>query len=164
MYSRYTSAHDDKKYQVPEHYSGCAFAPPRKEDTRRGAEPFRPAPLPKAKISPQHAPSPSYSSPPQQSSPAMPPQKESPTPPAEQLPPTEATQEASTAQMEAKEKKESALPQSLGQLLSHIGIGLPFSRGIDFDSLLLLGLILLLAGDGGDRELLLLLTLLLFCA
>jgi len=43
------------------------------------------------------------------------------------------------------------------------GATLPFSRGLQFDELLILGLILLLTQSEGDSDLILLLALLLFC-
>ena len=159
MYSRYTSGHDEKNYQVPEHYSGCAFPPPKKEDVRRESDPIRPTPLPRTKISPQYAPPLPYST---QSPHPLPTSKgESASYPIEQR--REPEEEKDLRPPKEKTKQEARLPESISQLLSHMGIGLPFSHGIDFDSLLLLGLILLLAGDGSDTELLLLLTLLLFC-
>lgn len=155
MYSRYTSAQRENNYRIPEHYSGCAFAAPNKEEIRKEQEPLRPVSLPKTKISPSYAEAATPS--------AAPPQQACPMPPAEPAPSSEEHGQPSAKQNRAGAKKEPPIPEVFGQLLSHIGAGLPFSNGIDFDSLLLLGLILLLAGDGGDTELLLLLTLLLFC-
>ena len=164
MYSRYLSSYGDKKYQVPEHYSGCAFPSPKKEDIRRDAEPTRPTPLPKAKASPQYPSPPSYAPAPPSPSPSVSPSREHSAPQQNLSPSIEASAKESTIiEEQPKEKQAGAIGDSFGQLLSRIGIGLPFSHGIDPDSLLLLGLILLLAGDGGDTELLLLLTLLLFC-
>lgn len=163
MYSKYLSSYGDKKYQVPEHYSGCAFAQPKKEEIRRDAEPTHPVPLPKTKISPQYPSHSSYASVNPSATPAANSPKERLTLPQERSPSIEASEKEPMAEEKPKEKQVGTLSDSFGQLLSRIGIGLPFSHGIDVDSLLLLGLILLLAGDGGDTELLLLLTLLLFC-
>ncbi len=166
MYSRYTSAPREKGYRIPEHYSGCAFASPQKEEARQESEPLPPSSLPKTKISPSYAEASSRSFV-SQPTPAPAPHQNtcSPPPPAEPVPPPAECNKCNCGQEEpCKPQKEPVLPGTLGQLLSHIGGGLPFAHGIDFDSLLLLGLILLLAGDGGDTELLLLLTLLLFCS
>lgn len=161
MYSRYTSTPRDNGYRVPEHYSGCAFAAPQKEGERQGAEPPHPATLPKTKVSPSYTDAAPHPFPPP---PAAPHPQAAFEPTAEPLRPPKDTEQAPCEQNRTNPKKEAVLPGAFGQLLSNIGVGLPFSNGIDFDSLLLLGLILLLAGDGGDTELLLLLTLLLFCS
>lgn len=162
MYSRYTSSPRDKGYRIPEHYSGCAFAAPQKEDLPHEAETAHPVPLPKTKISPSYAEA-SAQAFAAQPSPAAPPPSSFSVSTAEKAP-TEHLERATRESDCQKPPKEPPTSGVLEQLLSHIGGGLPFANGIDFDSLLLLGLILLLAGDGGDTELLLLLTLLLFCA
>ena len=59
--------------------------------------------------------------------------------------------------------KEPPTPPSSSNVLGGLGKSFPFSHGIGFDELLLLGLILLLAQSKKDHETLLWLALLLFC-
>ena len=54
-------------------------------------------------------------------------------------------------------------PSSLHNLFGRMGSAFPFSHGIGFDELLILGLILLLARSDSDSDLILWLVLLLFC-
>ena len=54
-------------------------------------------------------------------------------------------------------------PKPVGTLFGSIGSAFPFSHGIGFDELLIIGLILLLARSGQDSDMILWLALLLFC-
>lgn len=56
-----------------------------------------------------------------------------------------------------------ALLQPLQGLFGNLGHAFPFSHGIGFDELLLIGLIILLSSNGQDHDLILWLALLLFC-
>ena len=55
------------------------------------------------------------------------------------------------------------LPSPFRNLFGRMGSAFPFSHGIGFDELLILGLILLLARNDSDSDLILWLVLLLFC-
>ena len=145
MYSR-ANNRSEHPIRIPEHYSGCAFSgsksekSPPKEDhfpPRRYPEAAKPTPpkVPREEISPVQ-PSPSTTS--QSFSapiPIPPPQKEKP--------PT--------------------APQPFQGLLGSIGSAFPFSHGLGFDELLIIGLILLLGHTSQDSDMILWLALLLFC-
>ena len=134
MYSKKT--HNSLPPRRPEHYNGWAFqppAPPRKDPPQKEE---RPAPLP-----PKNPP---YE-PPHQSYPR----------PLPFLPPPDAAPQQSNGAPPPFPPP--ALANLLGQspLLS--------SLNFDFEELLLIGLIVLLAKNGEDNELPLLLALLLLC-
>ena len=65
----------------------------------------------------------------------------------------------------SKEEKASphTPPAPFEKLFGNLGTSLPFSHGLGFDELLILGLMLLLAQNDHDPEILPLLALLLFC-
>ena len=67
------------------------------------------------------------------------------------------------AQSSQKNSSAPAALQPFQGLLGHIGSAFPFSHGLGFDELLLLGLILLLARNDGDSDIIPFLALLLFC-
>ncbi len=140
MYSR-SQDRPDRPIRIPEHYSGCAFSPQKQPPPQE-----RPTPKPQprypeaAKPSPPPKPSPS-------ANPSVPPT-------AILLPPPASPQ---------KEESPSAVPAPLGSLLGNLGSAFPFSHGLGFDELLIMGLILLLAGNGQDPNIILWLALLLFC-
>ncbi|MBQ9131909.1 MAG: hypothetical protein IJX62_05520 [Clostridia bacterium] len=62
-----------------------------------------------------------------------------------------------------KEERPPAALQPFQSLFGHIGSAFPFSHGLGFDELLILGLILLLARNDGDSDIIPFLALLLFC-
>lgn len=146
MYSRFPDpkAKPEHQIRVPDHYSGCAFSESRD----------RPVYPPPASVPPQAPP------PTQPARPYPPPVKISPngdagfgsdrTPPPKPPEPCRAGTPAPA--------------ESLRGLLGGIGSAFPFTHGLGFDELLLLGLILLLAqSDLADQNLILFLALLLFC-
>lgn len=133
MYSRYHGRLDEGIH-VPENYSGCAFA-----------EPERTQP----------------SAPPRQIEVAKP----TPTPPPPEPPEVEKrTEEAERETASAHEEtRPTAVLSPIGGFLGPLGKHFPFSHGMGFEELLLIGLILLLSQSGVDSEVVLWLALLLFC-
>ncbi len=79
-----------------------------------------------------------------------------PTPPP---PPEEPPEEPAKDELPREEAPTTAPVMRLGNL----GLSFPFSHGIGFEELLILGLILLLSQNGGERDVVLVLALLLFC-
>lgn len=146
MYSR-SQDRSGAPIRVPEHYSGCAFSntrpsPPHKQD-------------PTPQKPPLHHPTPTKPSPPPRKAPEEHPFVAHTPPPALLLPPVSAP---------PKEEPKSMLPSKpIGSLLGSIGSAFPFSHGIGFDEILIIGLIILLARSGQDSEMILWLALLLFC-
>ncbi len=141
MYSRF-SGNRESSVQIPEHYSGWAFSRTQSEK--------KPAPSPASKPPPAYLEvgKPTYVQPPQ--SPPMPPPV---------LPKEDAPSEMPTI---AKEEKPT-LPAPFAALFGNMGSSFPFSHGIGFEELLILGLIILLARNEGDTDTMLLIGLLLFC-
>jgi hypothetical protein len=133
MYSRFHNR-PDEEIHIPEHYSGCAFSQPSPGPEKKREEPIKPR-----------------SHPPEATRPSPPPPKKTP-PPALLLPPREHVEES---------EPPPTLP--LQGLFGDLGKSFPFSHGIGFDELLLLGLVLLLAQSGKDGDMILWLALLLFC-
>ncbi len=143
MYSR-SKDRPDYTIQPPRHYSGWAFPPP----STRSAPPPSDEPL----ASPSPAPLPL------------------PTP---TLPPVqEEKKEAKETQEEEKRDTPVSLPkpppppaflQPFQSLFGNIGNAFPFAHGLGFDEILILGLMILLAQNDHDPDILLLLGLLLFC-
>ncbi len=151
MYSRNTNRNQMPPH-VPEHYSGWAFRPqsptesdrpPRKKPTD-GYSPAAESPEKDVNNRPQAIgrPSPPKNPPPPPSPPCLPPPAPHEPPHCDPVPPP-------------------MFPSSLRQLFS--GGSLSHSFGLDFEELLLIGLIFLLGGNGEDNELPLLLALLLLC-
>ena len=156
MYSRY-SDRPEKGIQIPEHYSGCAFS---------GVRPDLPLPrhLGVAKPTPA-APVPPAA--PERDRPPAPPEKDRPpTPPPhaeehrEKEDPSVAREDTKTSEKSSSHKD---LPLPFGHLFSHLGKSMPFADGLDFDQLLILGLILLLLKNDRDSDVVLWLGLLLLC-
>lgn len=133
MYSRFQNR-PEESLRIPEHYSGCAFSPASPASERPPEEPTR------KRIYPMEA-----------ARPSPPPKNSPPPPPALLLPPQE----------EPTEKKPPSPPAQ--PILGTLGHAFPFSHGIGFEELLLLGLILLLAQNENSQDTLLWLALLLFC-
>ena len=85
----------------------------------------------------------------------------------EEMPPTlPVTAERENTENETPRSSESptgAFLKPFGGLLGNVGRAFPFSHGIGFDEILILGLILLLAREEESSDLVLWLALLLFC-
>ena len=179
MYSRY---HDrpERSIQIPENYSGCAFsetgvpidAPQRGTSGTHRIDVGKPSPRETAEsVTPSERPI-------------------APPPPRQiLLPPPSAHEEAHDAPESSRSDRgetPDAVPASIGgeptekkpggphpasrdlpspfrNLFGRMGSAFPFSHGIGFDELLILGLILLLARNDSDSDLILWLVLLLFC-
>lgn len=153
MYSRY-SDRPDKGIQVPEHYSGCAFS-----GYRTDASPSRHLGVAKpTPASPTPPEPPVRDRPPAQASPPEP-------PPRDSVPPQDSPDEHDAVKLSEPPKPHAAkdLPPPFGQLFSHLGKSLSFSSGLDFDQLLILGLILLFLKNDQDSDVILWLGLLLLC-
>ena len=133
MYSRFQNR-EERPVQIPEHYSGCAFSRTTApmEAVRRDEPSVKPRPHPIEAAKP---------SPPLPVK-LPPPQKQSEPPPSP--PPVQ------------------AVPPHAAEPVEILGKLSPFSHGIGFEELLLMGLILLLAQSGKDHDMILWLTLLLF--
>ncbi|MBR2926371.1 MAG: hypothetical protein IKC31_02195 [Clostridia bacterium] len=138
MYSR-SKDRPNEAVKVPRHYSGCAFSP-----THR----VQPIPTPP----PTKIPAPSCREEPKERSHTSAEERceAHPTPP---LPIPAASENAHC--------QDSALP--VKGLFGNLGLSFPFSHGIGFDELLILGVMLLLAGSEQESDTLLFLCLLLFC-
>ena len=138
MYSR---AKDRSKapIRLPDHYSGWAFKDIPPADN--GEAP----PMP-------------HSAPPD----AIPIEQTRDVPPCEPTsPPCESA--AKSCQAPSKSQAPPAFLQPFESIFGKVGNSFPFSHGLGFDELLLLGLIVLLAHNDHDPDILLLLGLLLFC-
>lgn len=158
MYSRYDSR-PERPIHLPENYSGTAFSdrppiPPHQPQSRQ---------LEIAKPSPHRELDPNVAIPPPRSVP-IPPPKETP-PPKEEIRKEheEKKDENEKEEKEHRSSAPSALPLPVQGLFGHLGNAFPFSHGLDFEELLILGLILLLSRNENDSDLVLWLILLLFC-
>ncbi len=143
MYSRYYGNRQGD-LRLPENYSGCAFPREATEKERTHTSPppsfLHDPPLtkkPPADPPPLILPSVPEEDPPTSENDAC---KEAPSPAPSSAPPLPAPTDAPAH-----------------GLLSHL------SKGLDFDQLLIMGLILLLLHSGEDSEMVLWLVLLLFC-
>ncbi len=123
----------NENVRLPEHYGGCAFSPQQAPPPPRQAHPSIGKPTP----------------------PPTPP----PPPPSEE-PRETPRKESIPDEIPNKEKHSPALP---ALRLGNLGVSFPFSHGIGFEELLILGLILLLSQNGEERDVVLILALLLFC-
>lgn len=103
-------------------------------------------------FSPQQAPPP-----PRQAHPSV----GKPTPPPPPPPPRETPREEEISDETPQKEKHS--PSVPALRLGNLGVSFPFSHGIGFEELLILGLILLLSQNGEERDVVLILALLLFC-
>ena len=169
MYSRY---HDrpERPIQVPENYSGCAFS-----DRRSSADDLSSYSAPRridvAKPTPPPEPNPSQGMPPPPRTILLPPPKEQTRrePPCEEKTPTQAPppcaerSKEETAHREDHRERSAAFLQPFQGLFGNVGPAFPFSHGLGFDELLIIGLIILLSHSGQDSDLILWLALLLFC-
>jgi len=164
MYSR---AKDRPKapIRLPDHYSGWAFRDPPPNDTPEEPIPHR-APPDAIPLSPSthndssddtHLSVPTY-----EAVPHVPSARQDvpcdPTP-SRDLPPHALTPPCDVQKKSPAHSPSPSWMHSLGK----IGSAFPFSHGLGFDELILLGLILLLSHNDHDPDVLLLLGLLLFC-
>lgn len=140
MYSRF-SGKQEHVTQLPDHYSGWAF------DRTSEKKQERPQ-----KISP--APGPEIAKP------TLPPHREAAEPAPEEIIAREEEVVPTPAPVPIEPEAKKSVPSGL---FGGIGKAFPFSHGIGFEELFLLGLILLLARDESDRDTVLWLGLLLFC-
>ena len=152
MYSRY----HDRPVHVPENYSGCAFSDRPAKETPPAA-PYRldvgkPTPAPSSDRK-----DPSVMPPPPRA--VIIPKKDDAPPP----PPPAEEKERHEPHEEKREHHDAAFLQPFQGLFGNIGHAFPFSHGLGFDELLLLGLIILLSQNEGDSDVVLWLALLLFC-
>ena len=146
MYSKFSSKGEGSGIQIPEHYSGCAFSPAPSKKAPSASEKHTPTFLEVAKPSP----TPITSQPKAEKAPPPlpPPKEEEPNP------------------HESEEKKNSvqaSAPAPFASLFGNLGHSFPFTHGLGFEELLILGLILLLSRNEGESDAVLLLGLLLFC-
>ncbi len=138
MYSR---AKDRPKapIRLPDHYSGCAFRePPANPDTGAECSHCEPIPDPEIRDIPVTAAPCDRPPPPKTVPPAPPHVREDPP-------------------------RSPAFFHPFEQAFGKMGSAFPFSHGLGFDELLILGLMMLLAQNERDPDLLILLGLLLFC-
>lgn len=170
MYSKYHSP-SDRPIRVPEHYSGVAFS-------EKAQKPTEPTPQRQVEIASPTPPTErverSVGMPPPPRPILLPP-KEAPFKHAEQptkappLPPPAA--EYASAERNADKKElpthnpigNAAFLQPFRGLFGQMGSAFPFSHGLGFEELLLLGLIVLLSSCEQGAEIVLWLALLLFC-
>lgn len=145
MYSRYSNQRE-KPIRVPEHYSGCAFSDIRPTDSSLKVhsidkqEPTAPPPPPVCKI----------------------PIPAEPSPPSEVMTAEKGQETYAVANTNHTAKQAKALP-AIHNPFASLGKGLSLADGLDFDQLLILGLILLLSHSGQDTEIIWWLGLLLLC-
>ena len=145
MYSRYSQK--DEPLQIPEHYSGCAFPTQKNKPTSLPARPSssflevgKPATTPPIPDKQEYA--------------STPPRDEIHTP----------CKESPAVTTEKKCDEETTHTSApIPRLLGNLGSAFPFSHGLGFEELLILGLIILLSRGEEESDLILLLGLLLFC-
>lgn len=173
MYSRYHNR-TDTPIQIPENYGGCAFSETG-GSAAGGAAAHR---IDVAKPTPpvQEEPPPNTDTRASSDVPPPPPSSDSvtcllPTRKESEHRAKSDAEEAVTHRHEPREETEKGirpprgreLPTPLHTLFGKMGSAFPFSHGIGFDELLILGVILLLARNEDDSDLILWLVLLLFC-
>lgn len=146
MYSRF-SGERERPIQIPEQYSGWAFS--RDRPAKQVPPPLQKQPSPLVGVA---KPSPSSHFPIQEE------QKEQIL---DNSPPTEENTDKTTDAF--KQEKKPPLPTPLLPLFGNLGHAFPFSHGIGFEELLILGLLILLSRNDCDTETILLVGLLLFC-
>ena len=148
MYSRF-SGKQERVTQLPEHYGGYAFSKQTTEGREEIKKQSPPAVFEVAKPTPLH--------------------REEPLKGAANSERGEAecrfdnmADECHTVPLMTEGEKSDKKAAPTG-LFGGLGNAFPFSHGIGFEELLILGLILLLAREDGDRDAILWLGLLLFC-
>ena len=137
MYSRFQNR-EERPVQIPEHYSGCAFSA---TDGRTEKAPLKSAP-PLLEVA-HPSPDPSHVQ---------------ETPPRNDLP-TCVPQESAHTEPSAHDAPVSS--HKAPRLLGNLGLAFPFSHGVGFEELLLIGLILMISQEGKNDDLVWLLILLL---
>ncbi len=148
MYSR-SKDRPNEIPRLPKHYSGCAFSQPYKV-------PATPIPTPP----PTKSATPLYP----QAQDACPQEPcQTPIEPRREPPCTEVTPLPPAADCPPPPPLREKLPASLGGLFGNLGLSFPFSHGIGFDELLIIGLMILLSHSEQESDILLFLGLLLFC-
>ncbi|MBQ9760239.1 MAG: hypothetical protein IJW16_02695 [Clostridia bacterium] len=145
MYSRF-SGKPPESIQIPDHYSGCAFSPSKKETPSK--KPIMPQ-LDVAKPSPLPPP--------------PPPPPPSPSHEEPHIHREEPCKEPPREEKEPPPHKHMTPASPLASWFGGIGSSFPFGHGVGFEELLILGLILLLSQTESDSHLVLMLGLLLFC-
>ncbi|MBE6553936.1 MAG: hypothetical protein E7666_06290 [Ruminococcaceae bacterium] len=160
MYSRY---HDraDRPMQIPENYSGCAFSDLQYAGDSAHSSPHRidvAKPTPPDRDTSHAIPSARMGA--DRSDAHEPPRKRA-LPPSPLPPPEKTTPSTNVSEHAVSAKKPKDADDRHG-LLEHLGTAFPFSHGIGFDELLILGMILLLSQNETDSDLILWLLLLLF--
>lgn len=156
MYSRYHER-PERPVRLPENYSGCAFSA---REAEKGGEVGEERSVPRRVEIGRPTPPP-----------ARPAEEALPLPErderrAEMPPKLPVVAEESDEEEDAPNTAASpagAILKPFGGLLGNVGHAFPFSHGIGFDEILLLGLILLLSRDEEGSDLVLWLALLLFC-
>ncbi len=170
MYSRYHNR-SDTPIQVPENYGGCAFSETGGSAAGGAAahriDVAKPTPPTPAEDRTETDSGSTYDratlTPPSPDSLAcaLPQRREAP-----REDPEAAQTVTHTHGQDAPDRSERPrrdLPAPLHTLFGKLGSAFPFSHGIGFDELLILGVILLLARNEDDSDLILWLLLLLFC-
>ena len=145
MYSR-ANNRSDQPIRIPEHYSGCAFSGAKSDGSPKKEEHFTPHRYPEAaKPTPPKPTKEDHSTldSPQKIKFAAPLPVPVPIPPSKEKPPI--------------------APQPFQGLFGSVGTAFPFSHGLGFDEILIIGLILLLGRTSQDSDVVLWLALLLFC-
>ena len=138
MYSR-SKDRPNEAVKIPRHYSGCAFSPTHRVQPIPTPPPTKIPTPPCREEQKEHAHTPT--------------EEHRETHPIPSLPCPTASEGAHC--------RDSALPGK--GLFGNLGLSFPFSHGIGFDELLILGVMLLLAGSEQESDTLLFLCLLLFC-
>ena len=148
MYSRFSGQSNmpEKSFQIPEHYSGCVFSQGVKvPDSPRQEKQPTPAFFEVAKPTPP----PEKTEP--DAEPGVPTQK--PTTHAESV----------EAAVKHLERPHPSAASPFSSLFGSLGSAFPFSHGLGFEELLILGLIIMLSRNENESDIVLLLGLLLFC-
>ena len=145
MYSRYHNP-SGKTVQIPDNYSGCAFAEPKVHVVSEKSPAHREHFTPPTDVRRVEVAKPTLPDP----APTLMPISQ--TPPQKESKPKEAP---------ANQSQPPTLPAS--GLFGNLGKHLPLSQGLGFEELLLLGLILLLSQTEQSSDIVLWLALLLFC-
>ncbi len=164
MYSKYHTP-DGRRVQIPENYSGCAFSDRSRDGSATPTPPHRldiakPTPPEREDAPPRQEETGSRPSAPPLHRPekTLPPPKKPPEPPKQ---PSYQMQDPPIQPMPLPPQEHTT--PVFRELFEKIGVSFPFSHGIGFDELLILGLILLLSQNEADSDLILWLVLLLFC-
>ena len=155
MYSRYHNR-PDPSIRIPENYSGCAFSDshttPKKSSPPSASSAPPPRRIDVAKPTPPEKGG--YEN-------SIAPPLPLLLPPVKKEEPREATKEEPAPP--TLSVKHSDPPEPLKKLFGNMGSAFPFSHGLGFDEMLIIGLIILLSRNEEDHDMILWLALLLFC-